>query len=112
VKKKPPYKAHIKGVEWTFFVQTPATYRRSHGADGKDSEAITYPYDREVYFNSNYLSPYTVKHEILHVFVASSSTDSSSLDADQKEELCCELYGNHSTDMESLAEKILNYFLR
>lgn len=112
MKKKPPYKATIKGIEWTFFVQTPATYKRANGAAGKISEAVTYPYDREVYFCSTYLSPYAVKHEILHVFVASSSTDSSNLDANQIEELCAELYGNHSTDMESLAEKILNYFLR
>lgn len=109
MKKKPALKEKIKGLEWTFHVQTNSAYTRAHG---KDSEAVTYPHSREVYFNISCLSPYAVKHELLHVFVASSSTSSSSLTADQVEELCAEIVGEHGIDIEMLSEKILNYFLR
>lgn len=109
MKKKAPLILKIKDVEWSFQVQSNATYIRAHG---RDSEAITYPYDKEVFFNTSSFSPYSVKHELVHVYVASSSTSSSGLDADQIEELCAELYGEHSNEMDALAEKILNYFMR
>ena len=109
MKKKPPMKLTFKGIEWTFVVQNNATYCRNHD---KDSEASTYPFDKEVVFNANYFSPYVVKHELIHVAVASSSTASSNLDAEQIEELCAELYGEHSNELDHIAEKILNYFLR
>jgi hypothetical protein len=109
MKKKPPLKSNIKGYEWTFYAQTNATYIRKHGSD---SHAITYTVDREVYFNLNTLAPEYVRHEIFHAYVASSNTNSSNLDQDHIEELCAEIYGDHGPEMDSLVDKILNYFLK
>lgn len=109
MKKKTPLKEKVKGYEWTFHAEKKATYIRKHGSD---SHAITYPVDREVYFNINSLAPDYVRHEVFHVYVASSSTNSSNLDKDQFEELCAELYGDHAPEMDLLVDKIMNHFLR
>ena len=109
MKKKPPLKEKIKGYEWTFYAQSNATYIRNHGSD---SHAITYTHDREIYLNIGSLAPDFVRHEVFHAYVASCSTNSSSLDKDQMEELCAEVYGDHGPEMDMLVDKIINYYLR
>lgn len=107
--KKSPLKDKIKGHEWTFHGQTNSAYIRKHGSD---SHAITYTKDRDIFFNLSSIAPDYVRHEVLHAYVASSSTNSSNLTADQIEELCCEIYGEHGPEMDLLVDKILNHFLR
>jgi hypothetical protein len=102
-------KIKIKGIEWSVFAQTTAAYKRKHGSD---SHAITYTKDREIHFNISTLAPDYVRHEVFHAFIASSSTNSSSLSADQMEELAAELYGEHEPDMHLAVDQILNFFLR
>jgi hypothetical protein len=102
-------KIKIKGIEWAIYAQTPAAYKRKHGSD---SHAITYPKDREIYFNISTLAPDYVRHEVFHAYISSSSTNSSSLTADQMEELAAELYGEHEPDMNLAVDQILNFFLR
>lgn len=101
--------ANIKGVEWKIYAVSNAAYVRVHGSD---SDAITYIKDREIYFKLSSLAPEYVRHEVLHAYVASSNTTSSSLKVDQMEELCCELYGEHGPAMDALVDKILNFYLR
>ena len=100
---------NILGTDWTFYLQPYATYKKEHGGD---SEAVTYPSDLEVFFNKNYFTPATVRHELIHVFVASSGSNSSSLDRDQMEELCAELYGEHGPKMDLAADQIISFFSR
>ena len=107
--KKRTYKDRIKGVEWTFILLPKASYVRGHG---NDSDASTYPYDKEVFFNADRLGPGVVRHEVFHVFVASSGTNSASLTADQMEEVSCELYEQHGPEMDWLVDKILEAFLK
>lgn len=107
--KKKPYKATVKGMDWEFHLQSNAQYVRYNG---KDSGAITYLGDRDVYFNSSQLSPGIVRHEILHVYIASSGINSASLTADQMEEICCEVYEVFGPEMDLLVDKILEHFLR
>jgi hypothetical protein len=103
------FTAKIKGIEWKFYAQTASAYKRKHGSD---SHAITYTKDREVYFNISTLATDYVRHEVFHSYIASSSTNSASLTADQMEELCAELYGEHGPEMDLLVDQILNFFLR
>jgi len=107
--KKKPYKANIKGLDWEFHLQTNSAYVRSHG---NDSGAIAYTADRDVYFNTIYLSPGKIRHEILHVYVASSGTNSAYLTKDQMEELCAEIFESHGPEMTLLVDKILEHFLK
>jgi hypothetical protein len=107
--KKKPYTANIKGIEWRFHLQTQRAYVRDHG---KDSDAITYPYDKDVYFNSSRLTPHVIRHELMHVYVASSGTSSANLTAEQMEELCSEIYEQHGPEMDMLVDKLLEHFLR
>jgi hypothetical protein len=107
--KSKSLKIKIKGIEWQIFAQTPAAYKRKHGSD---SHAITYTKDREIYFNKETLAPDYVRHELLHAYVASSSTNSSSLTTDQMEELCAEMVGEHGIEMMLFADQILNFYLR
>lgn len=107
--KKKPYKATVKGVDWEFHLQSAASYKRDHGSD---SGAITYLGDKDVYINQSQLSPGTIRHEVLHVYAASSGTRSSDLTGDQVEELCAELYEFHGPDMDVLVDRILGHFLK
>src|SRR3954463_3468929 len=104
-KNKPPLKDKIKGHDWTFFGQSNAAYTRKHGSD---SHAITYPNDREVYFNLSSIAPDYVRHEVFHAYVASSGTNSAYLTADQVEELSAEIYGEFGPSMDLLVDRILN----
>lgn len=99
----------VLGTSWTVHMQAPTAYRKMHGSD---SEAITYPGDLEVFFNKNYFTPDTVRHETMHLFVASSGSTSSSLTKDQMEELCAELYGQHGPKMDLVTDQIISFFSR
>jgi hypothetical protein len=99
----------MKGIEWEIFAHSTASYKRKHGSD---SHAITYPKDREIYFNKDTLAPDYVRHEVFHAYIASSSTNSSSLTMDQMEELAAELFGEHGVEMMLQVDQILNFFLR
>jgi hypothetical protein len=107
--KKKSLKVRIKGLEWTIFGQSNASYVREHG---KDSGAITYPQDREIYFNTNHFTPGYVRHELLHAFVSSCGTNSSSLTADQVEELCAEIVEEHYYEIGDIANTIVNFLLK
>ncbi len=103
------FSVKIKGLEWKFYAQSASSYVRKHG---KDSHAITYTKDREVFFNINTLAPEYVRHELFHAYVASCSINSSSLDAEQMEEVAAEIYGEHGPEMDLLVDQVLNFFLR
>lgn len=107
--KKKKFTWRIKDVPWDFYCLTPAQYVRSHG---KDSDAITYPHDREVFFNKARFLPGAVRHELMHVYVASSGTNSANLTVDQMEELCAEIYEQHGPEMDILVDKLLDFFMR
>jgi hypothetical protein len=49
---------------------------------------------------------------VFHAYIASSSTNSSSLTMDQMEELAAELFGEHGVEMMLQVDQILNFFLR
>lgn len=107
--KRKPYTASIKGITWDFHLQSSAAYRRAHG---KDSGAISYLGDKDVYFDSSQLSPGVVRHEVFHVYVASSGINSAGLTADQMEEVAAETYESFGPEMDLLVDKILEHFLR
>lgn len=107
--KKKALKITIKGVEWTIFAQSNTQYIRAHG---KDSGAITYLRDREIYFNTGHFTPGYVRHELLHAYVSSSGTTSSNLTADQVEELCAEIVEEHFYEIGGLTDKIVNFLLK
>lgn len=107
--KKKKFSYNIKGIEWDFYTQTSRSYVRDHG---KDSGAITYLHDKEVYFNLSQFVPGTVRHELMHVYVQSSGINSASLTADQMEELCAEIFEIHGPEMTLLTDKILEHFLK
>lgn len=102
-------KYSVKGIEWEFRCLTSSAYTRAHG---KDSDAVTYPHDSEVYFNRSRFLPAVVRHELVHVFVSSSGTNSANLTAEQMEELCAEIYESHGPEMNMMVDKILDFFLR
>jgi hypothetical protein len=107
--KKKKFTYRIKDVEWHFFCLPQSSYARSHG---KDSDAITYPHDKEVYFNRARFLPGAIRHEIFHVYVASSGINSANLTVDQMEELGAEIYEQHGPEMDVLVDKLLDFFMR
>jgi hypothetical protein len=109
MKKRNPLKLTFKGVEWTLHMQSDAAYSKMHG---KDSDACTYPGDKEAWFARSSMIPSIVRHELLHIYVSSSGINSASLDKDQMEELCAELFEEHGPEMMLNVDKIIDYFLR
>lgn len=107
--KKKSLKINIKGLEWTVVGQTASAYTRAHG---RDSAAITYLQDRVMYFNLSHFNSEFVRHELGHAYAASCGTTSSSLSADQVEELMCEIIGEHGPELIVLADKIVNFLLK
>ena len=107
--KKKPYAANVRGINWEFHLQTNAQYIRHNG---KDSGAITYLGDKDVWFNQSQLSPGVVRHEVFHVYIASSGINSANLTADQMEEIAAETFESFGPEMDLLVDKILEHFLK
>jgi hypothetical protein len=102
------FSKNVKGHDWKFYGQRSSSYVRMHG---KDSAGISYPGDKEVYFNLGHLSPENVRHEVMHVYVDSTSTHSMLKDADDAEELCAQLYGEHGPEMDLLVDQLLEFLM-
>jgi hypothetical protein len=107
--KKKPFIASIKGITWEFHLQSNASYVRYNG---KDSGAITYLGDKDVYFNQSQLTPGIVRHEVFHVFISSSGINSTTLSACNMEEICCEIYESFGPEMDLVVDRILEHFLK
>lgn len=108
-RKKKHLTVKIKGVDWNIYFQSNAIYVRQHG---DDSEAITYPSDREVYFNLRSFDSSYIRHEIIHMYVASCNTESGNLKQDQIEEVIASVYQHHGIEMNNLTVEILDYGIR
>lgn len=107
--RKKHFTAQIKGMEWKFYSQSLTAYEKAHG---KDSDAVTYTHDMEVFFSKPRLLPGIVRHELFHVYIASSGINSAGLNTEQMEELCAELFEVHGLEMILLADKIIDFFMR
>lgn len=99
----------IKGVEWHFYLESGASYKRKHGSD---SDAITYPKEREVYFNRTEFDTNAVRHELFHIFVSESNTVSSpDFTKDDMEDLGAEIVGEFGPLIVQEADFIHNKLL-
>ena len=107
--KRKPYIANVRGITWEFHLQSNAAYVRQNG---KDSGAITYLGDKDVWFNQAHLSPGNVRHEVFHVYIASAGINSASLTVDQMEEIAAETFESFGPEMSLLVDKILEHFLK
>lgn len=97
----------IKDIEWKVFLLNPAYYERR---EGKDSEGVTYPEAQEIYLNKRFFSPRTIRHELLHAYFSSTNTETAKLDADQAEEVCASIVGNHFDAIAAHCSAILEFF--
>lgn len=98
----------IKGKEWKARCYAPRTYTKMHGSD---SAAITVMSDRELHFNTKYLSLDYIQHELWHAFTYESNTNSSYLSNDQMEELSATIFSNHGLEIIALSIEIQQQFL-
>jgi hypothetical protein len=99
----------VKGRKWAFSLAIDSSYKRKWGSD---SCAITIFEDHEVYFRKSEFTPNTVRHEVFHVYVYESLTNSADLSGDQMEELCAEIMGEHGVEICSLSDIIYHKLLR
>lgn len=99
----------IKGSEWHFYLEKAPTYIRKHGSD---SGAITYLKEREVYFNKSEFDTNVVRHELFHIYVFESNTNSSpDFTRDDMEDLGAEIMGEHGALIVQEADFIHNKLL-
>ena len=100
----------IKGVKWKIYVQTHAAYIRKHG---KDSKALIYPDDHEMYFDKSELRTNVVRHEVFHAFMNSNDTENSSkMTADDMEEMACTVHGNNVHSLEKVTDNIIDFIFK
>lgn len=102
-------KIAIKGSEWTFNLLSYITYTKKHG---DDSCGITSRLTKTVDFLDKHWLIATLHHEIFHVMLAETATDSANLSTDQLEEVAAEIYAKHVYDMLTIADKIAYEFMR
>lgn len=96
----------IKGSEWHFYLESPRVYERNHGGD---SDAVTYPKEREVYFNRSAFDTNVVRHELMHIFVSESQVVSSpDFTKDDMEDLAAEIVGEFGPFLVQEADFIHN----
>lgn len=99
----------IKGAEWHFYLESQTVYKRKHGSD---SDAITYIKEREVFFNRPGFDTNVVRHELFHIYVAESNTNSSpDFTKDDMEDLGAEIMGEHGPLIVQEADFIHNKLL-
>lgn len=99
-----------KDVEWKVFVQTHSSYIRHHG---NDSKAITYPDDKEMYFDRSQIRLSIIRHEAFHAFISSTDTEhNADMTASDQEELDCTVYGNNAWAIQKIVEEIVDFVLR
>lgn len=100
----------IKGKTWKVFVQTNSAYIRMHG---KDSHAVAYPIEREMYFNKSDVSLRLIRHEVFHAYTNSTDTEyTSKMTAADQEELDCTVYGNNADEIAITVANIVDYILK
>ena len=99
----------IKGSEWHFYLESGSTYKRKHGSD---SDAITYVKEREVYFNRPGFDTSAVRHELFHIYISESNTNSSpDFTKDDMEDLGAEIVGEFGPLIVQEADFIHNKLL-
>ena len=101
------FKKTIKDKEWTFLLLSDKKYDKDHG---EDSDGITYPSERCVYFAKSTINLSVILHELMHVFNNASLINSSDLTRLQQEELGCEIVAEHYFDIGKLAFEINEFF--
>lgn len=93
----------ILGQKWTIYLVEEEKYiKKWSDADA----AHTIPSMSEIYFNDEELSRIVVVHELCHAFFAEMCTGSAGLDADQTEEVFCDMIGKHGDKILRLARKL------
>lgn len=80
---------------------------------GKDSYAITYPKDKEIYFNKSDISLSLIRHELFHAFISSIDTEyAAKITAEVQEEIDCTVYGNNKAELLISEDKIVDFALK
>jgi hypothetical protein len=108
-KKLPSFRLTIMGLDWEVYLQSDSAYKKMHG---NDSSGVTYPHDREMYFNKSFYTPEIIRHELFHAYHASSPNGSSNLTADQIEDQGCEIFEKYGPLMLHQSDQILSFFSR
>lgn len=102
----------IKGRPWVFKLLSDRNFNKLHNPNGDENNgAMTVPLHHEVHFPKSDWTPTDILHELGHVFKFECNTGSSVLDADQTEELMCEIIGLHAHEICTIANLITNKFL-
>jgi hypothetical protein len=107
-------KIEIKGYPWTVKLLTPKQFVKEAEKVGMDPESdVAFTHKdgtREIVFKKGYLTPGTLRHELMHAIVSECRTDSVDLTPDQREELCCEILDHDWMMYLGLVEEILSAF--
>lgn len=97
----------IKGVRWTVQLLPNSYYTEKHKEQTNYSAALTLADEHVVDFNAVYFDKETVRHELMHAFIASCCIGSvTNLALTDLEEITCEIISIHGEDILNMANSI------
>ena len=102
------FTVQIKGANWLIKKLTPRKFKKLHDVI---CPALTIPIDREIHLNSELYTPYYIRHELFHAYVAECNTESmTDMTLDDMEELSASLVAEFCFDIAKLADEIFSKF--
>ena len=103
----------IKGRDYKINFVTDKEYdRHLVGIAEPTDEGYTDDVRKVIWLKKSKMSTSLVVHELMHAIISECETVSSNLDASQTEEHCCQLTGQHFSDLNVYLFKVIDFYLR
>jgi hypothetical protein len=89
----------VKGEEWTIYYEATQKAFKSKFKDSGEAAAITNIVTRYIYFQPGYTDLPTIIHELVHAYYSTLCLHSASIEADQMEEIFCEMFAHNGKEI-------------
>ena len=100
------FKFKVLGKSWKAkFLKSRAFYKRFNEKD----IAVCEPHEKVIYYNLDYFSEETVRHELTHAFFDEMGYNALELNKSDSEDFSCELVAKHSAEILKLAREVFEH---
>jgi hypothetical protein len=94
----------VRGLKWEIQIRTPKSFSTVRGTENAD--AMTDDGERTIYLKTTKLNQVTIRHEIIHAFVASMHLASANLSGEQMEEVFAEFFSTSVDEYLAVCDKL------
>lgn len=99
------FRFKVRGLNWQAHILLPEEFIKVEGVTD-DTEALADEESRTIFFKTTNLNKITVRHEIVHAFVASMHLTSANLSGIQMEEVFAEFLSSNVEEYVALCESL------